>query len=126
MKTRTIITVTLAILMAVPAVTPLPAAAEPQVFMGVAGENGYMVMGSDGRVHYTISNDGRPYYYYGYCRHHHRKHRCRYVPRPRHHKPKPPKHKHKKHKKDRGYKHHKKHKHHDLHHRHHDHDDDDD
>lgn len=88
--------------MAVPAVTPLPASAEPQVFMGVAGENGYMVMGSDGRVHYTISNDGRPYYYYGYCRHHHRHHRCRYVPRPRHHKPKPPKHKHKKHKKDRG------------------------
>ena len=33
--------------MAVPAVTPLPAAAAPQVFMGVAGENGYMVMGSD-------------------------------------------------------------------------------
>lgn len=61
--------------MAVPAVTPLPASAEPQVFMGVAGENGYMVMGSDGRVHYTISNDGRPYYYYGYCRHHHRHHR---------------------------------------------------
>lgn len=61
MKPRIFITVTLAMLMLLPAVTPIPAAAEPQVVMGVAGENGYVVMGPDGRVHYTISNDGYRY-----------------------------------------------------------------
>lgn len=66
---------------------PVAVAADPQVFMGVAGSNGYVTVSPSG-VRYNLSNDGSPWHY-GYCRHHHKHHRCRHVAPPRyvkHHK----------------------------------------
>lgn len=113
MKTRLLIIASILMMLLTPAMPQLsPARAEkPQVFMGVAGDNGYVAVTADGRVRYNVSNS--PRYYYGWCGHHHKRHRCRFVKPPRRHQYH---HKHKKH-----YK-----KHHKKHHRHHDRDDDDD
>lgn len=88
MKRLIISFATLACLILVPleAVTLSASAGPPSVY--IVNDNGYLGLDSDGRIHYTISNDGLRIYNvasYGYCGHHHRCHTCRYVA-PNHYK----------------------------------------
>lgn len=61
-------------------VAPFAEASRPAVY--VVGENGYLGVDADGRIHYVLTSDGFKLYdvpTYGYCGRHHRNHNCRYV-----------------------------------------------